>query len=158
MLHDGFMLLQAGVSACSSLRHLVLCTWMAPPYWLEESDFQALPESTDHPKLDWGLVKALSKALPSLAALEFHRGDHPCFGYQPPASGNAATDPEPEPWEPSPRFRRDGLPFDPDFIRSIVQSDATGLQLLQVQHGYELAQEDFIHLPATLRCLSTPCR
>jgi hypothetical protein len=158
MLHDGFILLQAGVSACSRLRHLVLCTWMAPPYWLEESGFESLPESTGYPKLDWGLVKALSKALPGLAALEFHTGDHPCFDYQPPAPVNTATDPEPGSWESLPRCKRAGLPFDPDFVKSIVQSESAGLQLLQVQRGYELAQEDFIHLPATLRYLSTPCR
>ena len=158
MLHDGFMLLQAGVSACSRLRHLVLCTWMAPPYRLEESGFESLPESKGYPELDWGLVKALSEALPSLVALEFHIGDHPCFDDQPAAPGHTARDPEPQCWEPWPHRPWDGLPFDSDFVRSIVQSKAAGLQLLQVQRGYELAQEDFIHLPATLRYLSTPCR
>ena len=67
MLHEGLMLLQADVSACSRLRHLVLSTWVAPSSCYDESWNRQLPEgpqSGDHPKLDWGLVKALSEALP----------------------------------------------------------------------------------------------
>lgn len=123
-----------------------------------------------HGRLTWGashldlqrseedlrMVEALSEKLPSLAVLELQVDGY--MSLQAAASGIMQVTPSqhtaglPEPQ------KRDRLHFDQELIRSIVQSDAAGIQLLQVDCGFGPDQMDCMRLPPTLRYLSSPCR
>ena len=143
--------MQAALSECSRLRHLVL--WQ---YLDEEEKLAWERPSLEARNFDLRMVEALSEKLPDLAVVELQLEG--CMSLQAATPGRARA---PSGWQPAglPSLEKRGrLHFTQELIRSIVQSEAAGMQLLQIGCGVGQDQIDCTHLPPTLRYLSSPCR
>lgn len=102
------------------------------------------------------MVETLAEKLPSLAVLELQVDGYMSLQAAAPGIMRATPGQQTE-GLPKPQ-KRDRLHFDQELIRSIVQSEAAGMQLLQVDCGFGPDQMDCMRLPPTLRYLSSPCR
>ncbi|CAL5229125.1 g12390 [Coccomyxa viridis] len=144
--------LLAALSGCSRLRHLVLCEWMGK--------HERLIWGTSHLSLerceeDQRMVETLSEKLPSLAVLELQVDGY--MSLQAAASGVMEVTPSQQTAGLPKPHKRDRLHFDQELIRGIFQSEAAGMQLLQIDCGFGPDQMDCMCLPPTLRYLSSPC-
>ena len=138
--------MQAALSACQRLRHLALCLWLDP----------GRRSPSPSANVDWGFIAEISEALPSLRALEFHFGHYECGHPDVSDREHEALAADKMSWDKS--NYRGTLHFDEDFVARVASKEATGLQLLQLEVGFAIGQENCMRLPATLRYLSTSCR
>jgi len=145
--------MQTTLSKCSSLRHLALCEWVDPQEKLTWKDRESDSERRD---VDWLMVLELSEELPSLVVLELQLEGYASL--QMSDSGSTQTAAKQETAAPSSSEKRSRLHFDQELIRSIVQSDAAGLQLVQIECGIGREQAYSMDLPPRLRYLSSCCR
>ena len=137
---------QAALSACQRLRHLVLCLWLDP----------GRRSPSPSANVDWAFITEISEALPSLRALEFHFGHYDCQHPDVSDKEREALAGDKMSWEKS--YDRRTLHFDEGFVTKVASKDGTGLQLLQLDIGFAIGQENCMRLPATLRYLSTSSR
>ena len=151
--HDSWLGPQAALSGCSRLRHLALCEWKGR---YERLIWGASHLSLERAEEDWRMVETLSEKLPSLAVLELQVDGLMSLHAAP--SGIMQVAPiEQSAGLPKPQ-KRDRLHFDQELIRSVVQSEAAGMQMLHIDCGFGPDQMDCMRLPPTLRYLSSPCR
>ena len=145
--------MQAALSKCSSLRHLALCEWVDPQ---EKLTWNERKSGSERRNVDWPMLPKLSEELPSLVVLELQLERYESLQISDPGSTQAAAKQVTADLPSSEKRAR--LHFDRELIKSIVQSDAAGLQLLQIECGIGQEQADGVHLPQTLRYLSSSCR
>lgn len=145
--------MQDALSKCSSLRHLAMCEWVDPQEKLNWKEYES---GRDRRDVDWPMVLELSEELPRLVVLELQLEGYESLPMPDPGSTQTAAKQETA-GLPCPE-KRARLHFDQELIRSIVKSDAAGLQLLQIECGIGQEQIDSVHLPQTLRYLSSSCR
>lgn len=145
--------MQAALSECSRLRHLVLCQWKGTGGKIAWDRPSQNPERR---KVDGCMIDMLSEKLPNLAVLELQME-----GYIKLQAAESSMNWGPSPWQLATRPSSDHLArlhYDRGLISSIVQSDAAGLQLLQTECGIGHDKIDCTRLPPMLRFLSSPCR
>lgn len=143
---SNLLALQVALAACSQLRHLVLGSRLHNPHNAQQSMDPVY-------YIDWALIRDLSEMLPTLVVLEFHLGEHDCMPAEPsPLAEQCRTLAQ----QPAPELRPT-LHFDSHLTRRAARAEAAGLQLLQIEDGYDIEDEQRFYLPATLRYLSLSC-
>ena len=145
--------MQAALSECSSLRHLALCAWVDPQ---EKLSWKKHGYCSERRNVDWPMVLEFSEELPRLVVLELQLEGYESLPM--PDSGSAQTAAKQETADSPSSEKRARLHFYQELIRSIVQSDAAGLQLLRIKCGIGREQADSVDSPPTLRYLSSSCR
>ena len=131
----------------------MLCAWLDREEKLRLEGPFLNPET---PEADCRMIETLSERLPNLAVLELQLEGH--MSLQAADSGMARVSCSQLATGLLNLEKRARLHFDRELIRSIVQSDAEGMQLLQIESGAGHDQTNRTHLPPTLRFLSSPCR
>ena len=132
----------------------MLCQWLE-----EEEDDPEWTSNELHPemhKVDYVALEMLSEELPTLAVLELQLREYTSL--QPPDSSAARVTAGKQTSRLLSSAKRARLHFDEELIRSIVQSEAQGMQLLQIECGLGQDHAGSMYLPPTLRYLSAPCR